>query len=81
MAGVALPFGVLAKLVVLVHCIVYALQHAALGDVYTQIECGLQNFHILFGVMAEHPVNLSTPWVVVADADAQACEVLADEPA
>ena len=67
------------QFVVLVHRVVDALEDKALDDVYCHVDGRLQHLHVVVGVMAEHPVDLSATWIVVADAHAQACEVLADQ--
>ena len=68
-----------SQFVVLVHRVVDALQDKAFDDVYRHVDGRLQHLHVVVGVMAEHPVDLSATWIVVADAHAQACEVLADQ--
>lgn len=72
-------FSAFSQFVVLVHRVVDALQYKALDDVDRHVDGRLQHLHVVVGVMAEHPVDLSATWIVVADAHSQAREVLADQ--
>lgn len=68
-----------SQFVVLVHRVVDALQDKAFDDVYRHVDGRLQHLHVVVGVMAEHPVDLSAAWIVVADSHAQARKVLTDQ--
>ena len=67
------------QFVVLVHRVVDALQDKALDDINGHVYGRLQHLHVIVGVVAEHPVDLSASWIVVADTHTQTCEVLSDE--
>lgn len=67
------------QFVVLVHRVVDALQDKALDDINGHVYGRLQHLHVIVGVVAEHPVDLSAARIVVADTHAQACEILADQ--